>query len=101
MSGVRSIRIDTFVFEEIADGETGSTAVRRVHDAAVETAETLSNAAKAGDQSGSGAARMIIDSLAKLVSEDRTSLMALIALKKDEVEALDPEALDIDPLTYM
>ena len=49
---------------------------------AVETAETLWNAAKAGDQPDPGAARKIIDGLARLVTQDRTSLMALTALKK-------------------
>ena len=39
-------------------------------------------AAKAGDQPDPGAARKIIDGLAKLVTQDRTSLMALTALKK-------------------
>jgi putative nucleotidyltransferase with HDIG domain len=48
----------------------------------VETAETLWNAAKAGDQPDPGAAKKIIDSLAKMVTQDRTSLMALTALKK-------------------
>ena len=100
MRGVRSIRIGTVVFEEVADGETASTAVRRVDDAAVETAATLSNTAKAGDQFDLGATRKIIDTLAKLVSEDRASLMAPIALTKYDVEALDPQALDIHPLAY-
>ena len=49
---------------------------------AVETAESLWQAAKAGDQPDPAAARKIIDSLAKLVTQDRTSLMALTALKK-------------------
>ena len=39
-------------------------------------------AAKAGDQPDPGAARKIIDGLARLVTQDRTSLMALTALKK-------------------
>jgi putative nucleotidyltransferase with HDIG domain len=48
----------------------------------VETAESLWQAAKAGDQPDPGAARKIIDGLARLVTQDRTSLMALTALKK-------------------
>src|SRR6185369_12172024 len=44
--------------------------------------ETLWNAAKAGDQPDPGAARKIIDGLARLVGRDRTSLMALTAMKK-------------------
>ncbi len=53
-----------------------------MYQTAVETAENLWHAAKAGDQPDPGAARKIIDSLAKLVNQDRTSLMALTALKK-------------------
>ena len=49
---------------------------------AVETAETLWQQAKAGDQPDPNAARKIIESLAKVVTQDRTSLMALTALKK-------------------
>jgi putative nucleotidyltransferase with HDIG domain len=48
----------------------------------VQTAESLWNAAKAGDQPDPGAARKIIDGLARLVNQDRTSLMALTALKQ-------------------
>src|SRR5262249_56988083 len=68
--------------EDAADEGTGIAAARRVYQTAVDTAESLWNAAKAGDQPDPGAARKIIDSLARLVSQDRTSLMALTALKK-------------------
>ncbi len=80
--GVRRITLSRIVVEEAEAGETGIAAARRVYDAAVETAETLWQAAKAGDQPDPGAARRIIDSLSQLVSQDRTSLMALTALKK-------------------
>jgi putative nucleotidyltransferase with HDIG domain len=53
-----------------------------VYATAVETAEALWQAAKAGDQPDPEAARKIIDGLARLVTQDRTSLMALTALKK-------------------
>jgi putative nucleotidyltransferase with HDIG domain len=53
-----------------------------VYGAAVETAETLWETAKAGDQPDPAAAHKIIDGLARLVTQDRTSLMALTALKK-------------------
>jgi len=80
--GVHGITIGRIVIEEGGDEGTGIAAARRVYDTAVETAEHLWNAARAGDQPDPGAARKIIDSLAKLVSQDRTSLMALTALKK-------------------
>jgi putative nucleotidyltransferase with HDIG domain len=53
-----------------------------MYGTAVETAQSLWDAAKSGDKPDPGAARKIIDSLAKLVSQDRTSLMALTALKR-------------------
>src|SRR5205085_3545528 len=70
------------VVEDVTDEQAGIAAARRVYGTAVETAETLWQAAKAGDQPDPGAARKIIDGLARLVSQDRTSLMALTALKK-------------------
>src|SRR5262249_24236135 len=80
--GVRHVTIGRIVVDDTSTDETGIAAARRVYATAVETAEPLWNAAKAGDQPGPNAARKIIDSLAKMVTQDRTSLMALTALKK-------------------
>jgi putative nucleotidyltransferase with HDIG domain len=80
--GIRNVALGRIVIDESSSDETGIAAARRVYGTAVETAETLWNAAKAGDQPDPSAARKIIDGLAKLVSQDRTSLMALTALKK-------------------
>jgi putative nucleotidyltransferase with HDIG domain len=80
--GVRHVTLGRIVLDESADDQAGIAAARRVYGTAVETAETLWNAAKAGDQPDPGAARKIIDGLARLVTQDRTSLMALTALKK-------------------
>jgi putative nucleotidyltransferase with HDIG domain len=80
--GVRHVAIGRIAIEDTETDDTGIVAARRVYHAAVETAESLWQAAKAGDQPDPGAARRIIDSLAKLVTQDRTSLMALTALKK-------------------
>jgi putative nucleotidyltransferase with HDIG domain len=80
--GVRHITLGQIIVDESSDEHTGIAAARRVYHAAVETAESLWNAAKSGEQPDPGAARKIIDGLAKLVSQDRTSLMALTALKK-------------------
>src|SRR5476649_2857061 len=80
--GVRHVTLGRIVVEEVSDDQAGIAAARRVYGTAVETAETLWNAAKAGDQPDPGAARKIIDGLARLVTQDRTSLMALTALKK-------------------
>jgi putative nucleotidyltransferase with HDIG domain len=80
--GVRHVQLGRIVVDEVNDDQAGIAAARRVYGTAVETAETLWNAAKAGDQPDPGAARKIIDGLARLVTQDRTSLMALTALKK-------------------
>ncbi len=79
---VRHITIGRITIEQAEDESTGIAAARRVYGSAVETAETLWQQAKAGDKPDPNAARKIIDSLAKLVSQDRTSLMALTALKR-------------------
>jgi putative nucleotidyltransferase with HDIG domain len=80
--GVRHVTLGRIVVEEVSDEQAGITAARRVYATAVETAESLWDAAKAGDQPDPAAARKIIDGLARLVTQDRTSLMALTALKK-------------------
>jgi putative nucleotidyltransferase with HDIG domain len=80
--GVRRITIGRINLEQEDDSSVGIAAARRVYGSAVETAETLWQSAKAGDQPDPNAARKIIDSLAKMVSQDRTSLMALTAIKR-------------------
>jgi putative nucleotidyltransferase with HDIG domain len=80
--GIRNIALGRIVVDDSGDDQTGIAVARRVYQTAVDTAENLWQAAKAGDQPDPGAARKIIDSLAKLVTQDRTSLMALTALKK-------------------
>jgi putative nucleotidyltransferase with HDIG domain len=64
------------------DPGTGIVAARKIYGTAVETAEQLWQAAKSGDKPDPAAARKIIDSLAKLVGGDRTSLLALTAIKR-------------------
>ena len=80
--GVRNVTLGRIVVDEVSDDQAGIAAAQRVYGTAVETAENLWNAAKAGDQPDPSAARKIIDGLARLVTQDRTSLMALTALKK-------------------
>ena len=80
--GVRHVTLGRVVVEEVSDEQAGIAAARKVYSSAVETAETLWQAAKAGDKPDPGAAKKIIDGLARLVTQDRTSLMALTALKK-------------------
>jgi putative nucleotidyltransferase with HDIG domain len=80
--GVRHITLGKVVVEEVSDEQAGIAAARRVYSTAVQTAETLWQAAKAGEKPDPAAARKIIDSLARLVTQDRTSLMALTTLKK-------------------
>src|SRR6185436_8843727 len=80
--GVRRVTIGRINIEQVEEESTGIAAARRVYGSAVETAVSLWQAAKAGDKPDPNAARKIIDSLAKLVSQDRTSLMALTALKR-------------------
>jgi len=81
-NGVRHVTLGKVVVEESSDDQVGIAAARRLYSTAVETAESLWQAAKAGDQPDPAAARKIIDGLARMVAQDRTSLMALTALKK-------------------
>lgn len=79
---MRNIAIGRITVETVDEEGTGIAAARQVYGSAVETAETLWLAAKAGDKPDPNAARRTIDSLARLVAQDRTSLMALTALKR-------------------
>jgi putative nucleotidyltransferase with HDIG domain len=81
--GVTRIVIGRLSIEkDDGDQGTGIVAARKIYGTAVETAEQLWQAAKSGEKPDPNAARKIIDSLAKLVGGDRTSLLALTALKK-------------------
>jgi putative nucleotidyltransferase with HDIG domain len=81
--GVSRITIGRLSVEkDDEDPGSGIAAARKIYGTAVETAEQLWQQAKAGDKPDPNAARKIIDSLAKLVGGDRTSLLALTALKK-------------------
>jgi putative nucleotidyltransferase with HDIG domain len=80
--GVSHITIGRISVETVEEEGTGIAAARKVYGSAVDTAEKLWMAVKAGDKPDPNAARKIIDSLARLVGQDRTSLMALTALKR-------------------
>ena len=80
--GVCHIVLGRLALEEDTDETSGIAAARKVYGSAVQTAEAIWDSAKEGEMPDPGAARRIIDSLAKLVTQDRTSLMALTALKK-------------------
>jgi putative nucleotidyltransferase with HDIG domain len=80
--GIRRIVVGKIAVEETPPDQLGIEAARKVYSSAVESAETLWDQAKAGDKPNPETARKIIDSLANIVNQDRTSLMALTALKK-------------------
>jgi putative nucleotidyltransferase with HDIG domain len=80
--GVRRIVIGRLAVEETPQDQLGIDAAKRVYSSAVDSAESLWEQAKAGDKPDPDTARKIIDSLANIVNQDRTSLMALTALKK-------------------
>ena len=80
--GVRRIVIGKLSAEDPQQDQIGIEAARKVYSNAVTSAETLWDQAKAGDKPDPETARKIIDSLANIVNQDRTSLMALTALKK-------------------
>ena len=64
--------------------EVGLVAAKQMYSQAVASAETIWAATKAGDQPNPADARGIIDSLSRLVYQDRTSLLALTALKRHD-----------------
>jgi putative nucleotidyltransferase with HDIG domain len=80
--GIRNIAVGRVAVEEADGQQVGIAAAQRVYATAVETAESLWEAASAGDKPDPGAAQKIVDDLARLATQDRTSLMALTTLKK-------------------
>jgi putative nucleotidyltransferase with HDIG domain len=81
-NGVTSIAIGRIEVEADDNEHTGISMAKKVYKTAVETAEHIWDQAKAGDKPDPNEVRRIIESLAKAVTQDRTSLMALTALKK-------------------
>jgi putative nucleotidyltransferase with HDIG domain len=80
--GVKRVVIGKLSVEDTPQDAMGIEAARRVYSTAVASAESLWLQAQAGDKPDPEDARKIIDSLANIVTQDRTSLMALTALKK-------------------
>jgi putative nucleotidyltransferase with HDIG domain len=80
--GVRRVTLGRVKLEDVSDEQVGIAAARRLYTTAVEAAESLWHQTKAGEAPDPSAARKIIDGLARLVTQDRTSLMALTTLKK-------------------
>ena len=72
------------VAEDEEEGEVGLVAAKQMYSKAVASAETIWAATKAGEQPNPADARGIIDSLSRLVYQDRTSLLALTALKRHD-----------------
>ncbi|MDP1572560.1 MAG: HD-GYP domain-containing protein [Vicinamibacterales bacterium] len=82
--GVRRIVIGRLAAEPPSEEGGGLAMARQVYSEAVGSAEQIWEAAKAGEPPNPNEARGIIDSLSRLVSQDRTSLMALTALKRHD-----------------
>jgi len=82
--GIRRIVVTKIAAEEEDDSEVGLVAAKQMYSKAVASAETIWAATKAGEQPNPADARGIIDSLSRLVYQDRTSLMALTALKRHD-----------------
>jgi putative nucleotidyltransferase with HDIG domain len=82
--GIRRVAVARVAVEDTDEQEVGLTAARQMYSAAVSGAENIWSAAKAGDQPNPAEARGIIDSLSRLVYQDRTSLLALTSLKRHD-----------------
>ena len=68
--------------EDPDEDAVGIEAAQRIYATAVTSAKSLWDEVEAGDKPDPRTARQLIDSLANIVTQDRTSLMALTALKK-------------------
>ncbi len=82
--GVRRIVVSKVAVEDDNDEPVGLAAAKQMYSKAVASAETIWAATKGGNQPDPADARGIIDSLSRLVYQDRTSLLALTALKRHD-----------------
>jgi putative nucleotidyltransferase with HDIG domain len=82
--GIRRISVGKVAVEDEDEEEVGLNAAKQLYAKAVSGAEAIWTAAKAGETPNPAEARGIIDSLSRLVYQDRTSLMALTALKRHD-----------------
>ena len=82
--GIRRIQVGKVAIEEEDDSEVGLAAAKQLYSKAVSSAQSIWAAAKAGDQPAPADARGIIEGLSRLVYQDRTSLLALTALKRHD-----------------
>jgi putative nucleotidyltransferase with HDIG domain len=82
--GVKRVTVGRVAVEGEPSDDVGLVAARQIYSQAVNGAETIWNQAKSGEKPDPSNARTIIDSLSKLVYQDRTSLMALTALKRHD-----------------
>jgi len=82
--GIRRIQVARLAVEDPDDEEVGLAAAQQMYSKAVTSAETIWQSAKAGESPDPAQARGIIDSLSRLVYQDRTSLMALTSLKRHD-----------------
>ena len=80
-ANVKGIGVGAIVLDEPETANLGIVAARQVYGMAVGAAESLWGTAQAGEQPDPDAARLIIDTLAKAVSQDRTSMLMLTSLK--------------------
>ena len=82
--GIRRIVVSKVAVEDEDTEPVGLAQAKQMYSKAVASAETIWAATKAGEQPDPANARGIIDSLSRLVYQDRTSLLALTALKRHD-----------------
>jgi putative nucleotidyltransferase with HDIG domain len=82
--GIRRVVVSKVAIEDDSTEPAGLARARQMYSTAVAGAETIWAAARAGSQPDPAEARGIIDSLSRLVYQDRTSLLALTALKRHD-----------------
>ncbi len=82
LEGVHHIRVGRLHVEQQVESASGDIAtIRRLYEDAVNAANSVWESARTEGKPDAGAARGMIDSLAQAVSQNRTALLALTALK--------------------
>jgi putative nucleotidyltransferase with HDIG domain len=81
---VKRIQVGRVAATEEPSDSVGLAAARKIYSQAVDGAEQIWNEAKSGERPDPAAARSMIDSLSRLVYQDRSSLMALTSIKRHD-----------------
>lgn len=83
-ASVRHVTVSAITVEDADGFPPGLEGAMRAYDSAMRAAESFWESARAGGQPSTADARKVVNSLAQVVTDDRSSVMALTTLKRHD-----------------